>query len=159
MPTLFGGALSIETARHIGSWADGMITVNAAPEKMRAMVEAFREVAGKDAPVYIQSHLSFATTDEEARANAFDQWRPNVLAGDLGADLWSVRHFDAAATYVRAEDLDGSVRISSDLGQHREWIHQDLELGVQGIFLHNVGHNQQQFIETFGKDVLPGFVS
>jgi coenzyme F420-dependent glucose-6-phosphate dehydrogenase len=159
MPTLFGGALSEETARHIGSWADGMITVNAEPEKIKALIAAFREVAGDDAPVYIQSHVSWANTDEEARANAFDQWRPNVLAGDLGADLWSVQHFDAAAAYVRPEDLDGSVRISSDPGKHREWIHQDLELGVQGVFLHNVGRNQEAFIEAFGKDVLPGFVS
>jgi hypothetical protein len=26
--------------------------------------------------------------------------------------------------------------LAGGLGQHREWIHQDLELGVQGIFLH-----------------------
>jgi coenzyme F420-dependent glucose-6-phosphate dehydrogenase len=158
MPTLFGGALSEETARHIGTWADGMITVNADPDKMKGLIAAFREVAGDDAPVYIQSHISFADSDELARANAFDQWRANVLAGDLGADLWSVRHFDAAAAHVRPEDLDASVRISSDLGQHREWIHQDLELGVQGIFLHNVGRNQDQFIEAFGTKVLPEFI-
>jgi coenzyme F420-dependent glucose-6-phosphate dehydrogenase len=158
MPTLFGGALSEETARHIGTWADGMITVNAAPEKMKAVIEAFREVAGAEAPVYIQSHLSFADTDDEARANAFDQWKANVLAGDIGADVWSVRHFDAAAAYVRPEDLDASVRISSDIARHREWVHQDLELGVQGIFLHNVGRNQDQFIDAFGRDVLPQMV-
>jgi coenzyme F420-dependent glucose-6-phosphate dehydrogenase len=158
MPTIIGGALSEESARRIGSWADGMITVNAAPEKLRALIAAFREVAGDQAPVYIQSHLSFADTEEQARANAYDQWRANVLAGDLGADVWSVRHFDAAAAYVRPEDMDASVRISSDLGRHREWIHEDLELGVQGIFLHNVGHNQDQFIEAFGKDVLPEFL-
>ena len=78
---------------------------------------------------------------------------------DLGADLWSVRHFDAAAAYIRPEDLDAGVRISSDLGQHREWIHQDLELGVQGVFLHNVGRNQSQFIEAYGTQVLPEFIA
>jgi coenzyme F420-dependent glucose-6-phosphate dehydrogenase len=158
MPTLFGGALSVETARHIGTWADGLITVNAEQEKVRAIIEAFREVAGDDAPVYIQSHVSFADTDEDARANAFDQWRTNVLAGDLGADVWSVRHFEAAAAFVRPEDLDSSVRISADVGRHREWIHEDLELGIQGIFLHNVGRNQEQFIDTFGEELLPEFV-
>jgi alkanesulfonate monooxygenase SsuD/methylene tetrahydromethanopterin reductase-like flavin-dependent oxidoreductase (luciferase family) len=122
---------------------------------MKSLIAAFREVAGPEAPVYIQSHLSFADTDEEARANAFDQWRANVLAGDIGADVWSARHFDAAAAYVRPEDMDGAVRISADIGQHREWIYQDLELGVQGVFLHNVGRNQDQFIEAFGTEVLP----
>ncbi len=155
MPTLIGGALSVETARSIGTWADGMITVNAAKEHVTALIEAFREVAGDQAPVYIQSHVSYAETDEEARANAFDQWRPNVLAGDLGADLWSVAHFDAAARYVRPEDMDDGVRISSDLARHREWIHEDLALGVQGVFIHNVGRNQDQFIDAYGTDVLP----
>jgi coenzyme F420-dependent glucose-6-phosphate dehydrogenase len=159
MPTLIGGALSVETARHIGSWADGMITVNADKEHLRAMIEAFREVAGDDAPVYIQSHVSFADTDEEARANAFDQWRANILAGDLGADLWSVRHFDAAASYIRPEDMDEGVRISSDIGRHREWMHEDLALGVQGLFLHNVGRNQDQFIDVYGTEILPEFIT
>lgn len=158
MPTLIGAALSEETARHIGTWADGMITIQGPPEQLKGMIEAFREVAGDDAPVYVQSHLSYADTDEEARQNAFDQWKANVLAGDLGADLWSPNHFEAAAAYIRPEDMDGSVRISSDLGQHREWIAQDLELGIQGVFLHNVGRNQDQFIDTFGAHVLPEFM-
>lgn len=157
-PTLIGGALSVETARHIGTWADGMITVSAAREHVTAMIEAFREGAGDRAPIYLQSHVSYADTDEQARANAFDQWRPNILAGDLGADLWSVSHFEAAATYIRPEDMDNGVRISSDLGRHRQWIHQDLELGVQGVFLHNVGRNQDQFIEAYGTEVLPEFI-
>lgn len=157
MPTLFGAALSEETARHIGTWADGMITVQGSPEKLRGMIAAFREVAGNDAPVYVQSHLSYASTDKEARQNAFDQWNVNVLASDLGADLWAPKQYEAAASFVRLEDMDGSVRISSDLGQHREWIAQDLELGIQGVFLHNVGHNQDQFIDDFGSHVLPEF--
>lgn len=86
MPTLIGGAMSVETARNIGTWADGTITVNAAKEHVTAMIEAFREVGGEQAPVYIQSHVSYADTDEQARANAFRQWRLNVLAGDLDAE-------------------------------------------------------------------------
>lgn len=158
MPTFFGGALSVETARHIGAWADGMITVNADRAHLESMIAAFRDVAGAEAPVYIQSHVSYADSDEEAQANAFDQWRPNILAGDLGADLWSVTHFEAAASTVRPEDMHQGVRISSDLGKHREWIAQDLELGTQGVFLHNVGRNQEQFIDAFGEQVLPEFL-
>ncbi|HWV23355.1 MAG TPA: TIGR03885 family FMN-dependent LLM class oxidoreductase [Thermomicrobiales bacterium] len=157
MPTIFGAALSEETARVLGTWADGMITVQGPPDSLRRMIAAFREVAGDDAPVYVQSHISWAATDEEARENAFDQWKTNVIAGDLGADLSSVAHFAAATAHVRPNDLDAAIRISADLGQHRAWIEQDLALGVQGIFLHNVGRNQAQFIETFGEHILPDF--
>lgn len=157
MPAIFGAALSEETARFVGTWADGMITVQAPPDALRPKIAAFREAAGEDAPVYIQSHISWAPTDEEARGNAFDQWKTNVTAGDLGADLRSPAHFAAATAHVRPDDLDQAVRISADLGQHRNWIEQDLSLGVQGIFLHNVGRNQEQFIDTFGENVLPDF--
>lgn len=158
MPRLLGAALSEETARHIGTWADGMITVQGPPEKLKGMIEAFRGVAGDDAPVYIQSHLSYADTDEEARQNALEQWGVNLMADVLGSELWSPKHFEAAASKVRPEDMDEAVRISSDLGRQREWIAQDLELGVQGVFLHNVGENQEQFIDAFGTHVLPDFL-
>ena len=157
MPPLIGAALTEATAREVGAWADGMITVNAEREHMRRMIAAFREQAGADAPVYIQSHLSWAATDEEARRHAMEQWRTNVLAGDLGADLWLPEQFDTAASYIRPEDLDGAIRISADLGCQREWIAQDLALGIDGVFLHNVGPNQEAFIDAFGREVLPQF--
>jgi probable non-F420 flavinoid oxidoreductase len=157
MPKLIGAALTEATAREIGAWADGMITVNAAPEHMRRMIAAFREQAGADAPVYIQSHLSWAATEDEARRHAMEQWRTNVLAGDLGADLWLPAQFDAAASYIRPEDLDRAIRISADLGCQRELIALDLAMGVDGVFLHNVGPNQEAFIDAFGSEVLPQF--
>ncbi len=54
--------------------------------------------------------------------------------------------------------MDDGVRISSDLGRHREWIHEDLALGVQGVFIHNVGRNQDAFIDAYGTAVLPEVV-
>src|SRR5688572_30493939 len=42
-PRVYGAALTEETARFVGSWADGLITVHAAPENLRKIVAAFRE--------------------------------------------------------------------------------------------------------------------
>jgi len=158
MPTIVGAALSEATAAEIASWADGMITVNAAPEKLARMIEAFRTRAGADAPVYIQSHVSFAPTEEEARTNAMRQWRTTALESSLLADLRLPQQFDAAASYIRPGDLDGAIRISADIGRHREWIAQDLALGVHGVYIHNVGPNQEAFIDAYGSEVLPGIL-
>jgi probable non-F420 flavinoid oxidoreductase len=159
VPRIIGAALSEPTAREIGAWADGMITVHAPPEKLRTLIDAFREQAGADAPIYVQSHLSYAATEDDARRHAMEQWRPCVLAGELGADLWLPEHFEAAATYIRPDDLDAAIRITADIGRHREWIAQDLALGIDGIFLHNVGRNQEAFIDAFGSKVLPEFLT
>jgi coenzyme F420-dependent glucose-6-phosphate dehydrogenase len=56
---------------------------------------------------------------------------------------------------VRVEDLEASVRISSDPQQHLAWLQQDVALGVSQINLHNVHRAQEAFIDVFGAHVLP----
>ncbi len=47
------------------------------------------------------------------------------------------------------------VRISGDTQRHIEWLRQDIELGFDHIYLHNVNRDQKRFIEDFGQRVLP----
>jgi len=52
--------------------------------------------------------------------------------------LWTPGEFEVVARYVRAEDLQTSVRISADPERHLAWIEQDAALGVSQINPHNV---------------------
>jgi hypothetical protein len=88
---------------------------------------------------------------------AYDQWRTNIFQGTVLGDLWKVEHFDAAAEFVREEDVTEMVNVSSDLAQHVEWIRQYAELGFETIILHNVNRDQEKFINDFGRHVLPRF--
>ena len=144
-----------ETAEFAGSWADALITVNAPTPHLHQMIEAFKRGGGEGKPLILQCHLSYAATDDEASASAFDQWRTTILPPIAGEGIRTPHQLEAAATFVRPEDMDGPVRISSDLGRHRSWIEEYLELGFERVYLHNVGRNQQEFIEAFGVRVLP----
>jgi probable non-F420 flavinoid oxidoreductase len=155
-PPLLATAVSVETAGWAGGWADGLITINQPREHLERMLAAFREGGGEAKPVAVQVHLSWAPTDEEALAIAADQWRANVLGPPLSWDLATVEEFDAAARFVRPEDLHGPVLIASDLGRHRAWIEELAALGFDAIYLHHVGQEQRRFIEAFGAHVLPG---
>jgi coenzyme F420-dependent glucose-6-phosphate dehydrogenase len=157
IPTLLGAAVTEETAAWLGSWADGMITVNRPYPELKKVVKAFRENGGKDKPMYLKVQLSYAETDEEARVGAFDQWRTNIFAGTVLGELWKVDQFDALGEQVQPNELAKMVRISSELGQHIEWIKQDIELGFERIVLHNVNRGQLKFIHDFGKSVLREF--
>src|SRR5918997_3715854 len=53
MPKLIGPAVSVATARWAGSWADGLITINAEPATLREMIDAYRS-AGGSGPLGIQ---------------------------------------------------------------------------------------------------------
>lgn len=155
-PTIVGAALSEQTARSCGAWADALITVNAPSESLRRIVDAFRERGGSK-PVYLQSHVSWAATLQEAEGQALDHWRSAVLPAQYGQNLSTPAAFDAMASSVNLEDMTRAVRISDDLHRHRAWLEEDLTLGFDRVFLHNVGPNQEAFIDAFGESVLPEF--
>ncbi len=158
-PALFGAAVSERTAHVVGSWADGLITVNQPEPVLRKVIDAFREGGGHDKPVHVQVHLSWADDDTTALAIAHEQWRTNVFGPELMWELALPEEFDDAASHVRPEDVAAAVMISSDPAQHAKWLDQISELGVDTLFLHHVGIEQQGFIETFGERVIPQVAS
>jgi coenzyme F420-dependent glucose-6-phosphate dehydrogenase len=154
-PRLVGAAITPETARWMGEWADALITVSQAREKMEAVIGAFRENGGGEKQVLLQTKHSFAPTDDEALEGAWEQWRTNVFPSSIAADLVLPSHFEAAAEFVTRETVRDAVRVSSRIEEHVEWLRSDIELGVDEIYVHNVNRRQREFIEAFGNDVLP----
>ena len=154
-PLLLGAAVSEATAEFVGGWADGLLTVSGKPEQIRKVVEAFRRGGGEGKPLFTQVGLNWAPTEEQAVAGAHEQWRYNVLGGDVNWELRSPEHFDTATRLVRPEDMKESVLISADLNRHAEWLAEFIELGFEELQLHQVDRNQSAFIEAFGSKVLP----
>ena len=158
-PRLFGAAVSAETARVVGSWADGLITVNQPLERLRRVVEAFREGGGEGKPVAFQVHLSWDRDEDAALAMAHDQWRSNVFGTELAWNLEMPAQFDAAARHVRPDDVREVVVVSSDLGHHIDRLGELIDVGADMVFLHHVGQEQEAFIEAFAEKVLPELAS
>jgi alkanesulfonate monooxygenase SsuD/methylene tetrahydromethanopterin reductase-like flavin-dependent oxidoreductase (luciferase family) len=154
-PLLVGAAVTAATAGWVAEWADALITVAQPEEQLDAVIEAFRANGGGDKPMYLQVHLAYAPTDAEAREGAYAQWRQNALGSTVLADLRHPSQMSDAATHVRPEDMDGVVRISADPARHVEWLRRDVERGFEALYLHEVGPDQERFIDVFGREVLP----
>lgn len=154
-PLMLGAAVTAETAEWFGAWADGLLTISRPPAELRQVVEAFYRGGGEGKPMYLKVQLSYAADDVTARLGAFEQWRTNIFKSATLAELWTPKQFEAAAQFVRPEDMDSGVRISADPQQHIDWLLQDLELGFSELILHNVNLEQERFIEVFGEKVLP----
>jgi coenzyme F420-dependent glucose-6-phosphate dehydrogenase len=154
-PPLLGAAVTEVTAEAVGAWADGLLTVSAAPEQMRKVIAAFRRGGGEGKRLVVQVGLNWAPTEAEALAGAHEQWRTNVLGGDVNWELRTPEEFDTATRFVRPEDMRESVWISADLVWHAARLAELVELGFEEIQLHQVGRNQREFIDAFGARVLP----
>jgi coenzyme F420-dependent glucose-6-phosphate dehydrogenase len=147
-------------AKKTGRLADGMITVGAADEKIGMLWGRFEEgasEAGKDPstmPKLLQIHVSWAPTDEQAVEQAVREW-PNGGMAFPKQDIKNPEDFAAMARMVKPEHFTNRVLMSSDLEQHLAHIQHYVDMGFDEVHLHNVGRNQAEFIEVFGREVLP----
>ncbi|WP_342672661.1 TIGR03885 family FMN-dependent LLM class oxidoreductase [Micromonospora peucetia] len=153
-PPLYAAAVTPETARWAGSWADGLITVNQGVETVRRVVEAYRD-GGGGGPVLLQVHLSWAADEDTALRVAHEQWRTGILGSDVGWDLVTPADFAEATAYVRPQDMREHVLVSSDPERHAHWLHEYAALGIDEMYLHHVGRDQDRFLEVFAARVLP----
>jgi coenzyme F420-dependent glucose-6-phosphate dehydrogenase len=156
-PPLFAAALTPRTAREVAAWADGLITVNAPLDRIREVVDAFRDGGGEGKPIHLQAHVSWDPDEERARAETLEQWRFVALPPVLSQELELPEQFDAASRHAPVEALQEAVLISSDIDRHVESLASFAELGVARVYLHQVGRDQERFIDAFGERVLPQF--
>ena len=156
IPALYGAAVSEETARTVGGWADGLITVYRPVDELRRVIDAFREGGGERKPVAVQVHLSWAEDDDEALEIAHDQWRTNVFASDLAWNLELPSQFDAAAERVRPADVTD---VRADLGRSRDARRSGCARSRSSMSTRSTsttsGKEQDRFIDVFAREVLP----
>jgi coenzyme F420-dependent glucose-6-phosphate dehydrogenase len=163
-PPIYVATAGPITAKKTGALCDGIITVGAPLEKIGGIFAKFDEGArsvGKDPdtmPKIMQLHMSWAPTEEEALLNAMTEW-PNGGMKFPKQDIKSPFDFEQMAKLVRPEDFAGRMLISSDPDEHRAEIQRFLDLGIDRLYLHNVGRNQEEWIKVFADSVLPKLVS
>ena len=143
-----------------GRTCDGIITVGAADEKIRLLMERFDKgarAAGKDPaamPRLIQLHVSWAPTYAEAEAQAVREW-PNGGMAFPKQDIRNPEDFEAMARLVKPEHFHNRVLIADDLQEHLDHIQHYIDLGFTEIYIHNVGRNQADFIQVYGREIAP----
>jgi len=159
-PPIYVATAGPITARRAGKQVDGIITPGAPIEKVANLLAKFDQ-GGKEAgkepgsqPKILQLHLSWAPTDEQALANAVTEW-PTGGMKFAKQDIRSPYDFEQMAKLVRPEDFEGRMVISSDPDIHRAEIQKFFDAGIDQVYLHNVGRDQNEWIEVFGRDVLP----
>ncbi len=149
------------TAKRAGRTVDGIIIDGAPIDKIAGLLDRFqlgaREAGKPRGTTVLRLHLSWAPTLEAAMENAMVEW-PNGGMRFPRSDIRSPFEFEQLAKLVRPADFEGRMLVSDDPEAHRANIQSYLDLGFDRVYLHNVGRNQREWIDTFGRDVLPKLV-
>jgi coenzyme F420-dependent glucose-6-phosphate dehydrogenase len=147
-------------AARTGRYTDGLITVGAADEKLKMLVDRFEQgarEAGKDPsgmPRMLQVKVAYAESVEAATEMAIKEW-PNGGMAFPKADIRDPEDFEAMAKLVRPEHYKNRVLLSPDLAEHTAHLQHFVDLGFEEIYVHHVGRNQEEFIRAYGEEVIP----
>ncbi len=155
LPKLMAAAITEQTARWAGSWADGLLTIHQSPKEMEKVILAFKEGGGEGKPIHVQMAFSYARTEEEAMEGAYDQWRSNLASLEALENFGRPEQYDEATKHVSREDVKNKILISTDFNRYIERIDECIQLGFENVILHNVNRGQKEFIQDFGSRVLP----
>lgn len=155
---LFGAAMSTATAALAATWADGLLIAGSTVDSSAPLIEAFRS-AGGSGPIHLQFALSYAPTLAEAERHALDQWSSAAIAGEAAWDLRRPADFDSVSTTVTADTLGRGMLMTDSPNAIADRLGEFAALDVAVIHLHQVGTNQEAFIDIVGERVLDRKVS
>lgn len=154
-PALFAAALSNETAQWAGGWSDGLVTVNKPKQKLVEMRDVYRNGGGQGKPLALQVQVSWAETEADARAAAFEEWRNATLPPASLADLAMPHDFENATRHIKPEDIDEVIPLVTDADGLIDLIFVARDCGFEEVFIHNVSRDQMGFIDFMKRQVIP----
>jgi G6PDH family F420-dependent oxidoreductase len=134
-----------------GEHGDGMFGLVPDPD----VIEAFEQAGGKDKPRYGQIHVCWGPEEEQARKTALEWWPNDVVSGNLNWELPLPSHFQSASEWASEEDIAESIVCGPDPEPLVDAIRELVEAGYTHAYFHQVGPDQEAFIEFAERELLP----
>jgi coenzyme F420-dependent glucose-6-phosphate dehydrogenase len=138
-----------EAAGLAGRVGDGLVSTDPDEE----IVRAYRE-AGGDGPTYGMLTVCWAASEAQARATALEWWPNAGLKGTLGQELPLPSHFEQAAAMVDEDVIAQVVVCGPDPAAHLEGIRRFTDAGYDHVYIHQVGPDQDGFIDFYADELL-----
>jgi G6PDH family F420-dependent oxidoreductase len=149
-PPILVAASGPVSARLAARAGDGLVAV--APDS--ELVSSFDDAGGGNAGRYGQLTVCFAADEATGRRRALEAWPNSGLGGNLSWEIKTVELFDSAVKIVRQEDLS-SIVCGPDVDAYLENVQKFVDAGFDHVWLHQVGTEQDAFLEFCEKELLP----
>ena len=142
-----------EAAELAGRIGDGFISTS--PKK--ELVDGFKQSGGDGKPKYGQLTVCWAKDESSARKTAHKLWPTAAIPGELGQELPMPAHFEQAAQLVTEDAIAKAVVCGPDPERHVAEIQKFVDAGFDHVYLHQIGPDQEGFINFYQQNVLPRF--
>ena len=143
------GPISASLAARVG---EGFINGGTDAEKSLVV---FRGSGGGDKPAYIEVSVCWAEVEEAGQRTAYEQWPIAANKGELNRILPTPAHYEQLATMVTQEDVVEDIPCGPDPEVHIKKIEEQVRKGFDHICIHQIGEQQQRFMEFYREKVLP----
>jgi G6PDH family F420-dependent oxidoreductase len=145
-----------KAAELAGRTADGLIAT--APNK--ELVAAFKRAGTKrDRPRYGQIAVSWAKSEKAAIETALEWWPTAAVHGELGQELRLPAHFEQAVRDVTGDQIKELITCGPDIEPIRAKIDEFADAGFSHVYIHQVGPEQERFIDFCAEQLLPSFAA
>jgi coenzyme F420-dependent glucose-6-phosphate dehydrogenase len=149
-PPLVVAAAGPSAAELAARMGDGLVGVSPQAE----VVEAF-DAGGGDKPRYGQVQVCWAEDEQKAKQTALE-WFPNIaLPGDLSQELAQPAHFEQASELLSEDEMAEIVACGPDPERHLEMIGRFSDAGFDHIYVHQIGPDQEGFINFYAREIVP----
>jgi coenzyme F420-dependent glucose-6-phosphate dehydrogenase len=158
---IFISSLVPDSAFFAGYYGDGLITGANPPDVMRAIIANFdagAKEAGKDPanmPKQVECFVAY-TDDRDAAVKAFKQyWAGTMVMAMYLQNIYTPEMSAMNGSIAGTDTIKSRVCISKDPEAHAKFAQQFIDTGFNRVYFHCAGPDQYEFIEGYGRDVLP----
>jgi G6PDH family F420-dependent oxidoreductase len=138
-------------ARIAGRIADGLISTN--PD--REIVAAYDGAGGAGKPRYIEVQVCWGRDAATARKLVHELWPTSALGGQLAQEIRRPADFEAAVEPVTIEQSTKHAAVGPDPEPYLRAIQKCVDAGFDHIGLHQVGPDQDGFLDFWKKELRP----
>ena len=143
-------AMQPKAAELAGRIGDSL--VNVAPKV--DIIDKFEESGGKDKPKYGQITVCYAKSKDAARKTAFEVWPNALVEGSASQELPLPSDFEQLVEGRDADELDDTLTLGPDADEYLEQIKEYDQAGYTHVYFHQVGPDQDAFLEFAQKELL-----
>jgi G6PDH family F420-dependent oxidoreductase len=140
-----------KSAKLAGELGAGLITTQPDPDT----VEQFRASGGAGKPCYAEITVCFHRDEKKAAEMAQEIWPIAAIPGPSITELPLPSHFEKTGKLVTKERIAEEVPCGPDPEKHLQGIRKFMDAGYDHICVHQVGPDQESFMDFYAREVLP----